>query len=119
MVPRDVATEREFHSQSHRQRRRRSMRTTVRRNPGGFTLIELLVVIAIIAVLIALLLPAVQAAREAARRASCVNNLKQLGLATANFESSNSALPPGLGPVPSFGSVGGRATPIVMVLAYI
>ena len=47
----------------------------------GFTLIELLVVIAIIAVLIALLLPAVQAAREAARRASCVNNLKQLGLA--------------------------------------
>ena len=48
----------------------------------GFTLIELLVVIAIIAVLIALLLPAVQAAREAARRAQCVNNLKQIGLAT-------------------------------------
>jgi prepilin-type N-terminal cleavage/methylation domain-containing protein/prepilin-type processing-associated H-X9-DG protein len=55
----------------------------------GFTLIELLVVIAIIAVLIALLLPAVQAAREAARRAQCVNNLKQLGLAAANYESSN------------------------------
>ncbi len=61
----------------------------------GFTLIELLVVIAIIAVLIALLLPAVQAAREAARRAQCVNNLKQLALASANYESSNSVLPSG------------------------
>ena len=66
-----------------------------RRRLSGFTLIELLVVIAIIAVLIALLLPAVQAAREAARRASCVNNMKQIGIAFHNYHDVLAVLPSG------------------------
>ena len=94
------------------------------RNRRGFTLIELLVVIAIIAGLIALLLPAVQAAREAARRAQCTNNLKQLGLALANYESSNGSFPIGFtwqwcdAGSPCAGGVGNAFGVMVALLPY-
>src|SRR6478672_10269543 len=61
----------------------------------AFTLVELLVVIAIIGVLVALLLPAVQSARESSRRSQCANNVKQIGLGVANYESVYRAMPPG------------------------
>ncbi|WP_165232909.1 DUF1559 domain-containing protein [Aquisphaera insulae] len=84
-----------------------------RHSQRGFTLIELLVVIAIIAVLIALLLPAVQAAREAARRIQSTNNLKQMGLALHNYESTNGCFPGSGGQTSSGFSVLARILPYI------
>src|SRR5579859_7799924 len=85
------------------------------RRKRGFTLIELLVVIAIIGLLIGLLLPAVQAAREAARRAQCINNVKQIGLAMHNYESSQRVFPSGALPPPQTGWTWGHSWSVAIL----
>lgn len=88
----------------------------IERRQMGFTLVELLVVIAIIGILVGLLLPAVQQVREAARRVSCVNNLRQIGLAATNYTATRRTLPP---PKIGSGDFNTLGSTMILLLPYI
>ena len=81
-----------------------------RRDAAAFTLVELLVTLGIISLLAAILIPAVQAARESVRRSSCLNNLKQLGLALQNYQSAHGIFPGH--------ATGARFSPFVALLPF-
>ena len=85
----------------------------------GFTIIELMVSITIIGLLVALLLPAVQSARETARRTTCVNHLKQYGIAITGFETTHREFPAGLGPYQASTQTGLGQSPIAQAIDWL
>ena len=90
------------------------------RKPGGFTLIELLVVIAIIGILLGMLLPNIRSVGEAARRTQCMNNLRQIALATLNYEAANMHFPAATGIAGLDGSgSSARLSGVVEILPFI
>ena len=96
------------------------MSNSPKNSKRGFTLVELLVVIAIIGILVGLLLPAVQSVREAARRATCQNNIRQLMLASINYDSAHQRYPAGTSPsvVQGTGGTAVASSFIVQILPF-